>query len=198
MKFKALCLLLSLPIAAIADVAGPTVTVQWDQLTVAQQTDVAGFYVYCSTVAGGPYMRMGQFSGSTLTSAVVPNCKALGSTGSAYFVASSYSVTGLESAFSREAVATWIAANPPTPVMVACVPPPPPVIVFIVSPISGQSDRPLYNAQFSVIGRVEILMPNGSPRICESTPVSKPGVTTKYYWVTNNSGLRGLAICKPK
>lgn len=82
--------------------------------------------------------------------------------------------------------------------MAVPVPPPAvPAIYIIVAPISGQTDRPLYNAQFSAIGRVEFLL-NGAPRICEPTPVYKTGSTVKYYWVTNNANQRGLAVCKPQ
>ena len=77
------------------------------------------------------------------------------------------------------------------------VPPAVPALYIIVATISGQTDRPLYNAQFAPIGRVEFLL-NGTPRICEPAPVYKTGSTVKYYWVTNNANQRGLAVCKPQ
>lgn len=83
-----------------------------------------------------------------------------------------------------------ITATPPT------IPPAVPAIYIIVAPISGKTSRPLYSAAFTEIGRVEFTL-NGAPRVCEPTPVLKPGSTIKYYWVTNNAGVRGLAVCKP-
>jgi hypothetical protein len=76
-------------------------------------------------------------------------------------------------------------------------PPAVPPVYIIVAPIAGQTSRPLYDANFATIGRVEFLL-NGLPRVCEPTPiVYKTGSTVKYYWVTNNANQRGLAVCKP-
>lgn len=84
-------------------------------------------------------------------------------------------------------------------VVPAPIPPPPavPALYIIVATIAGQADRPLYNDQFSSIGRVEFML-NGAPRVCEPTPIYKTGSTVKYYWVTNNANQRGLAVCKPQ
>lgn len=76
------------------------------------------------------------------------------------------------------------------------IPPAVPALYIVVAAISGQTSRPLYDASFATIGRVEFLL-NGAPRVCEPTPVLKTGSTIKYYWVTNNAGQRGLAVCKP-
>jgi hypothetical protein len=76
------------------------------------------------------------------------------------------------------------------------IPPAIPAVYIVVAAIAGQTDRPLYNAAFATIGRVEFLL-NGSPRICEPTPILKVGSPVKYYYATNNAGIRGLAVCKP-
>ena len=66
------------------------------------------------------------------------------------------------------AIRDLMAAQTSTP------PPAVPALFIIVAPISGQTDRPLYDARFIAIGRVEFLL-NGTPRVCEPTPAYKTG-----------------------
>lgn len=179
---------------------GTILTVVWDQFTVDQQKDVIGFKVYCSTVSGGPYILSGTFPGSGISQADIPACNnpsPVGSTVSVYSVVSAYG-NGTEGSKSAEAKTSWIITNPPTPNVQMCNSVTPPPVKFIVSPNGTYTTRPLYDATFVKIGLVEILNTDGTPRQCEPTPITKPGVSTLYYYVTNNAGLRGLAICKPQ
>jgi hypothetical protein len=100
---------------------------------------------------------------------------------------SDVALTAQELAICQDMVNRMVVIQPPPAV---------PAVYIIVAPISGQTSRPLYGASFATIGRVEFLL-NGTPRVCEPTPVYKTGSTVKYYWVTNNAGQRGLAVCKP-
>lgn len=95
-------LFLFMPSLVFAEVSGPTVVTQWD--IPSTLTDVSGYHIYCATVRGGPYTRVGEVQGATTKTATVTNCKPLVTTGSAYFVSMSFSVDGRESVYSNEAV----------------------------------------------------------------------------------------------
>lgn len=183
---RILVLLLFLPSLAFAEVAGPTVVTEWN--VPATLTDVSGYRIYCSTIKGGPYTRVGEVLGATTKTATVTNCKPLGTTGSAYFVSTSFSVDGRESAYSNEAVRTWIAANPEAPTMAACVPQ---IVKMKVATRTGYTDRPLYAdaARNKIIGRVEI----GQP--CEDATLQTTS-SGEWRWTTNLAGLRGVSLCK--
>ena len=170
---------------AFAELAGPTVSLKFDPVTQA-----TGYKAYCSKVKGGPYV-LAKDVGNT-TSADVPNCTAEGTEGTSYFVVTAYN-TEKESAYSNEASRTWIASAPNRPDITAC---PVPSIIYIVSTITGKTDRPLYNDSFVAFDRIEFKEPDGSAKRCELAIIIKTGTTIKYHYATNNAGKRGLVICK--
>ena len=177
--------LLMLSPPAFAELAGPTVSLKFDPVTQA-----TGYKAYCSTVKGGPYVLVKDVG--NITSADVPNCTPTGMEGTSYFVVTAYNAEK-ESAQSNEASRTWIAAAPNRPEITAC---PVAQTVYIVSTITGKTDRPLYSDSFVTIDRIEFKEPDGSAKRCEPAVIIKHGTTIKYHYATNNSGKRGLLICK--
>ncbi len=176
-------MLILIPVSSLAEVAGATVNVSFDAPAM-PANEIKSYKIYCSTIKGGPYALSAEVSGSP---ASVPNCKPAGTTGSAYFVALTVSLDGRESAYSNEAVRTWVAAAPEAPTMAACAPP---VVKMTVAPRTGYTDRPLF-ADITLkkeIGRILI----GQP--CEDETLLKTA-TGERRWATNGK-VKGVALCK--
>lgn len=178
---NALLLLCLLPFAALADV-----NLKWDLSS--PPTDIKANAIYCAITPTGPWTLVATTPGGANNTGTVPAC----GTDTVYFTVRAVNYVNIESANSNVAAVTVSPLSPP--VVQAC---PIPEVVYIVSSISGRTDRPLYSDSFTSIGRVEFLK-DGQTRICEPDPVIKPGTTTQYRHVTNNAGQRGLTICKEK
>lgn len=163
----------------------PTARSDGSPLTTA---DIAAYRLYCASKSGGPYALVGSVAGN-VTQATVQSCAA---TGAVFFVSTAVDRAGLESPYSNEATVVLVSGAPQAPVVACPVQPK----IHIVSPVTGQTSRPLYSDAFTSIGRVEFIMPDSTPRVCESSAVQKPGTSTYYRYATNNGGVRGLTICK--
>lgn len=151
-------------------------------------SEIAVYRLYCSSISGGPYNQIGSVAGN-VTQTTVQSCAP---TGQVYFVSAAVDTQGSVSAYSNEATVVLVSGAPHAPVAACPMQPK----IYIVSPVTGQTSRPLYSDAFTSIGRVEFLMPDGTPRVCESSTVQKPGTSTYYRYATNNVGVRGLTICK--
>lgn len=109
----ALFLLLVIPPVVTSTVRvgqGPTpsqVTLYWDANT---ETDLAGYYIYRSTISGSQYIRIGTVGVMAQPAFTTPG---LGN-GTWYFVVTAYNSGGMESGYSNE-VSTVISTAPANP-----------------------------------------------------------------------------------
>jgi hypothetical protein len=158
--------------------------------SVLLRTDIASFTLYCDSIADGAGTVIATAPGSAdriTASSCVAN-------GIGYFTVTVTTTDGATSAKSNVATKTFSSSAPNTPEIPACPAPPP---IFIVSAIAGQTSRPIYSDAFVAIGRINFLMPDGTPRRCDTTATIKPGTTTKYYHAFDDAGANtGLTICK--